>query len=354
MGGQQGEKTWIGVLASHDSPEKNNSLARLFEHLHDLHNNDKGANYLDNFGFLITGGTFDRVIKRSGSAHVTVTPVNGDTQNWLMDRAIRLPSHERGGVIILAYLVTQVKCSIVWPFLTLKTNHLLNPANLALLRLCDFWKVKVLMNRGSVEEWLEYEAKEDVKRNPQSLEKIVLRKGSGWEQTIKVKKDKNESGYLALQEPNLILNEKKKEEKNQWIKRSWEEKRYNEWTIALIAHDALKDRMLKFVTDYRDKLAKFGCILATGTTGGYVREAVPKLKDKIYLYDSGPKGGDIEIAIEVLYGHCQAVIFFIDPLYPHPHIEDIRTLLGACMLQDKTLIFTNEDQAREWMDRVIR
>ncbi|MBE0635660.1 methylglyoxal synthase, partial [Candidatus Bipolaricaulota bacterium] len=74
----------------------------------------------------------------------------------------------------------------------------------------------------------------------------------------------------------------------------------------------------------------------------------------IYRYHSGPKGGDVEIATEVLFGNCQVVVFFVDPLRPHPHTDDIRVVFAACMLQDEVRMFSNERQAREWFETEFR
>ena len=125
-------------------------------------------------------------------------------------------------------------------------------------------------------------------------------------------------------------------------------------TIALIAHDEMKQRMVDFAVEYERELSAFGRILATGTTGLEVEDATRKLAGKIKRYRSGPKGGDIEIATEILYGRCDVVVFLIDPLNPHPHIEDIRTVFAACMVEGEVLMLTNEVQAREWMDAVVR
>jgi methylglyoxal synthase len=70
----------------------------------------------------------------------------------------------------------------------------------------------------------------------------------------------------------------------------------------------------------------------------------------VHIYHSGPKGGDIEVATEIIFGRCHVVIFLIDPLKPHPHLDDIRVILGAGMMQDVEML-TNERQAREWMER---
>ena len=121
-------------------------------------------------------------------------------------------------------------------------------------------------------------------------------------------------------------------------------------TIAVIAHDQMKERMLEFVTDYEQDLGHVSRILATGTTGRHIQDAAPLLEKKVYRYHSGPKGGDIQIATEILMGECDVVFFFVDPLHPHAHIDDIRVVFGACMARKNVGIFTSEVHAREWME----
>ncbi|HLP60563.1 MAG TPA: methylglyoxal synthase, partial [Candidatus Deferrimicrobium sp.] len=133
------------------------------------------------------------------------------------------------------------------------------------------------------------------------------------------------------------------------------EKEFKDMTIALIAHDEMKPRMIDFAVDYETELKKFNKILATGTTGREVAAATSKeLDNKLFRCHSGPKGGDIEIAAAILYGLCDVVIFFIDPLNAHPHIEDIRVVFQACMMNQNVIIITNEMHAREFMARVVR
>lgn len=112
--------------------------------------------------------------------------------------------------------------------------------------------------------------------------------------------------------------------------------------------------MVDFAIEYERELSSFGRILSTGTTGREVEEAARKLRGKIKRCRSGPKGGDMEIATEILYGRCDIVIFFIDPLHPHRHSDDIRVVFAACMLHNEVRMLTNELQAREWMGEVVR
>ncbi|MBI5646917.1 MAG: methylglyoxal synthase [Ignavibacteriae bacterium] len=318
---EQNQKTLIGVLASHDDVELNYSLARLLEQMY-----HESPEKLAGFSFLFTGGTFRRVIEGDATHK---RPVAKETRNFLEKHCglTCLPDRTEGGVTVLSYFVVQQLCSIVWPFLTPLTAHWLNPENLALTRLCDQWHVKRLMNRGSVAEWFAKEGGLDADRNRQPVPPI-----------LRLTKRNVEPVH------NTIMVRKFD---------TWPSK-LSDMTIALIAHDAMKERMVEFAIDHEHELDKFERILSTGTTGREVAANTRNLYKKIVRYQSGPKGGDIEIATEILYGDCHAVVFFIDPLHPHPHIEDIRVVFGACMIQDHVRMLTNEMQAREWMQRVVR
>lgn len=54
--------------------------------------------------------------------------------------------------------------------------------------------------------------------------------------------------------------------------------------------------------------------------------------DKVMPLASGPKGGDVLIADEVLKHECHAIIFFYDPDTAHPHEPDIELLERTCRL----------------------
>ncbi|MDI6810900.1 MAG: hypothetical protein QMD80_04390 [archaeon] len=121
----------------------------------------------------------------------------------------------------------------------------------------------------------------------------------------------------------------------------------------------MKERMVDFAIQYETELSEFGRILATGTTGREIENACRKLREdeKVRRCLSGPKGGDIEIATEILYDRCNIVVFFIDPLHPHAHIDDIRVVFSACTAEIKdndVRMLTNEVQAREWIEEAVR
>lgn len=93
-------------------------------------------------------------------------------------------------------------------------------------------------------------------------------------------------------------------------------------TLALIAHDGKKAEMVAFVKDNIHLIKKFN-LVATGTTGQYVEEAGLK----VHKMQSGPRGGDAQIAAKIVNHEIDGIIFLRDPLGIHPHEPDIFMLL---------------------------
>lgn len=102
--------------------------------------------------------------------------------------------------------------------------------------------------------------------------------------------------------------------------------------IALIAHDGKKAEMVAFVKDHFD-LLKNASLIATGTTGSYIRQTGLEVECKA----SGPKGGDAQIAAMATEGEIDGIIFFRDPLGKHAHEPDIQMLLRISDLYDVPL-----------------
>ena len=94
-------------------------------------------------------------------------------------------------------------------------------------------------------------------------------------------------------------------------------------TIALIAHDNLKAKMVAWATKYTSELSQFS-LFATGTTGKRIEDEVGL---KVTRFKSGPLGGDQQIGAGIAEGKIDVVIFFWDPLAPHPHDVDVKALL---------------------------
>ncbi|HEY0492796.1 MAG TPA: methylglyoxal synthase [Candidatus Dormibacteraeota bacterium] len=96
--------------------------------------------------------------------------------------------------------------------------------------------------------------------------------------------------------------------------------------LAIIAHDGKKADLVAFATFNRDRLAEFD-LVATASTG---RLLSGKVGLDVECLESGPVGGDVQIASRVVQGEIDAVLFMVDPLDKHPHEPDIQTLLRIC------------------------
>ena len=163
-------------------------------------------------------------------------------------------------------------------------------------------------------------------------------------------------------------------------------------TSALIAHDAKKSDILKFSNDYFDFILAFGRRVGTGTTGTLLNGDCPTkykdnpakykkdwenvqslcaaLKEKIIAaraegklsdesrfvepQNSGPEGGDVQIARLVLDGKCQTIVFFEDPDIARQHEQDIQLLERTGRTRGKKVICIHDsataaDIATKWL-----
>jgi methylglyoxal synthase len=98
--------------------------------------------------------------------------------------------------------------------------------------------------------------------------------------------------------------------------------------IALIAHDNRKADLLAWAKFNRGTLSKHE-LLATGTTGALLAD---ELGLEVHRFLSGPLGGDQQVGAAIAEGRIDVVIFFWDPLEPHPHDVDVKALLRVAVV----------------------
>ncbi len=145
--------------------------------------------------------------------------------------------------------------------------------------------------------------------------------------------------------------------------------------IALVAHDALKGRMLSFAERHIDLLKRFKARFATGTTGALLNGHMPsrlsaeeqaalevsvrRMADLVGGNDwvkgltSGPKGGDVEIANMILDKECDIVVFFEDPFVSREHDADIQLLERVVRLPGvRGVCFHDPHTADIWATRL--
>jgi methylglyoxal synthase len=108
--------------------------------------------------------------------------------------------------------------------------------------------------------------------------------------------------------------------------------------IALVAHDNRKRDLVEWV-DWNSKLLLKHQLICTGTTGRLVEEALLRKSEggqpaqlEISKLKSGPFGGDQQLGAMIAEGRIDLLIFFWDPMQPHPHDVDVKALLRISVL----------------------
>jgi methylglyoxal synthase len=110
--------------------------------------------------------------------------------------------------------------------------------------------------------------------------------------------------------------------------------------IALVAHDNRKEDLIEWV-EWNYKILLNHKIICTGTTGKVLEEAIKKkLKQEGISFDypditklkSGPLGGDQQLGAMIAEGKIDFMIFFWDPMQPHPHDVDVKALLRIAVV----------------------
>jgi methylglyoxal synthase len=98
--------------------------------------------------------------------------------------------------------------------------------------------------------------------------------------------------------------------------------------VALIAHDNCKAALLDWARYNRETLMQHE-LYATGTTGALL---AAELGLSVVRFRSGPLGGDQQVGAGIVEGRIDFVIFFWDPLEPHPHDVDVKALLRIAVV----------------------
>jgi len=99
--------------------------------------------------------------------------------------------------------------------------------------------------------------------------------------------------------------------------------------VALVAHDHSKPALLSLARDHESTLKELD-LVATQHTGELLARHTGLTP--VRLVASGPLGGDLVIASEIVKGRIHALIFLCDTTQTHPHQNDIDALLRVATL----------------------
>jgi methylglyoxal synthase len=98
--------------------------------------------------------------------------------------------------------------------------------------------------------------------------------------------------------------------------------------IALVAHDGRKQDLLEWVKFNVGTLGGHE-LFATGTTGKVIADETGL---EVKRFRSGPLGGDMQLGAAIAENGLDVLIFFWDPMTPHPHDVDVKALLRISVL----------------------
>ena len=128
-------------------------------------------------------------------------------------------------------------------------------------------------------------------------------------------------------------------------------------SIALVAHDAMKPRMLEIAEKHFALLDRFACRYATGTTGGLLNQLAQKIKGEqagknwVQPFLSGPLGGDAQLAELVLEKKIRRILFLEDPHVARQHEADIQLLERAARtVSSFSSVISEVDGADRWLN----
>ncbi len=99
--------------------------------------------------------------------------------------------------------------------------------------------------------------------------------------------------------------------------------------IVVIAHDAKKSEMVRFLQERKEWLLGVN-LIATGRTAEFIENEGIEVRH----LSPGTSGGYNEITQMIKKGKVDIVIFLRDPMVNQPHHEDIRKLLEECNISN--------------------
>ena len=348
----------ISIVSDHDDYFRNETLAKL---LNDLLTNDpktfeSNRKILDNFYFVFTGGTFQRIFNGAHSRS-SLPLLKDSTKAWLKERTIQLPRFSLGGVSVLTFLLLKTKSKTIWSFQSPDSPHHLVAQNSILRLASNVNGVKRLVNTRTVEDWI---CNEHYKEDLPSESSDLLN-------NLKLVSGKSISVLPALDSIGKI--------------EPPENYKPNETILLILVRHDFSEDLGDFLNDNEKKIFEnFDKVLITRTVPlERIFESKPfyaKRKNQIIFCKPMGVGGLIEASMQILYKECDTVIFYDDlgeyeekPEIPSndvasgeiddPFLDMFVTLqmisfnyqviLAACKINQDVLVKRTKNEADKWV-----
>jgi|GEM_PF-2050836 len=300
-----------------------------------------------------------------------------------------------GGVVELAAMVARKDCEVFIFLSDPKDRESDVPENRALQRLCKELKVRLINTLAGAEQWALYEATmllDEWRRKKNKAKKMVPAK---WKEGHPNVDERGEPLYPAFTEQtlSLISHDGKKEDMVLFVnkhhdflsqfhrilttgttgyllkllfadeghqrgilrdaRRNVEAARFRRleedvWVLRLFFCNKTRraqlaeKALLRFRSDYKRIEERLEAKEKSWTLSSRPKLTTDqRFVNRIFPLASGPQGGDVLIASEVLNNKCHAVVFFQDPGTAQPHDPDIRLFERTCQF------WSREDRSKQ-------
>lgn len=335
-------KTYIAIVSSHDSEEGNKNLKLFLEKVYNNYRNN-----IKDYGFLFTGGTFHRII--TGEDDNGRYRVGSKVKKFFEERSVYLPRFSNGGNTLLSTLIIEKKVSIIWSFFYPSSSHLSSFENRTLLRLCGVHHVKQLDTPHAIIDWIRDESERDLDRNhqPHPLS-IVLRTDDKPRNRIFIEaKNHDDCPFLGkeLEEEKIPF----EEDLERMINEEKVEEDVVRWNVAICASGKLEDRLIEVIRDHEREFKAFQKLVTTHDFAKKLMSEIPGFENNLYQYHTNHDGGFIELATEVLFRKCNALIIFSEDDQSNIYRDDLRVLRDSAKINQEVRLIPEETDARDWL-----
>jgi len=264
-----------------------------------------------------------------------------------------------GGVVEIAHLAVAKRFQAIILLLDPTDPFAESPENLALQRACISNCIPQLMNSGDLSHWIEYEADRDLDKVappldvPGSGEVVALVAHDGKKSDM-LKFFSKWASFLTCKHEQLLATGTtgsliaelcrgtsyrelpSRFDEGRWEKIEKDRKIFEGWEQWLQQLEGWRERWHVAPPSRPEDQATLE-----------FRHKRDGRKTSLILLQSGPSGGDIQIAQRILDKQCNAVLFFHDPQVSHPHDADIRLCIRTCQLPGVDVTLRRDFQSAE-------